>query len=308
MCLFFLIPYILFLTFRLVREINSFWREDLFFLSWETSVLGLGTVRETRRKLMIDKREEHKKEVRCKRNKRRKNFVPQFSRLSDSCSFLNISVYLSHHWRRTSNAYCISVREPSWNSQLHRTSLFISLPLTLSILRRGVVVKGKEEKEMRHSKLKASLSTSMALIKEIPPLEEQFRLLDKARLRRILKVRRGTLKFVSELFSPHPTVEKYWPSSLLMVAGKHFMVRILCMLFTYSWPTCITTGLTDWHACFIFERSPFEISVLRPAFRRSSVGFLSPSSHTSKLCHKVYHYCVSPRFSKSLFTDSSIVR
>jgi hypothetical protein len=156
---------------------------------------------------MKDKREEHKKEVRCKRNKRRKNFVPQFSRLSDSCSFLNISVYLSHHSSRTSSAYFISGRERSWrNSQLHRTSLFISLRLTLPILKRGVVVKGKggEGNETLQVESKPLYSNS-AHKRDSSIKKNSFGSSTKLACEGYWKF--GTLKCVSMLFSPHPTGE-----------------------------------------------------------------------------------------------------
>jgi len=117
----------------------------------------------------------------------------------------------------------------SWrNSQLYCVCLFVSVTLTLSILKCEVVVVksgrgggeggGGEENETLQVESKP-LQLNGAH-KRILPLDEQFRL-DKGKhtsdIGSSCVVNVGLM-----LFSPHPTVEKYWPFSLDDDRGKSF--------------------------------------------------------------------------------------
>lgn len=122
------------------------------------------------------------------------------------------------------------------------------------------------------------------------------------------------------LFSPHSTEEKYWPSSLLMVVGKHFMdwnllqATCLDLVFIHCRNRTASVGLTErrvpvvWHTRFVFERSRFQMSVRRPAVLRFLVGFLSPYREMSIV---ISNYTIATYFYvifKSLSTNYSIVR
>jgi hypothetical protein len=142
-------------------------------------------------------------------------------------------LYLADHSSLTFNTYFITVRgNRSWrNSQLHCV-FFISLTLVLPILKCEVVVK-REVKKKRDEENETLQVESKPLHlndarKRNPPLDGTVS--TRRQSKHASDIERPAQQTVVLMpFSPHATVEKYWPFSVLMVVGNHCVeCSLLC--------------------------------------------------------------------------------